>query len=97
MMTRPDISTLVDKNGVRYELEGKIVANKVIKCGISAFKYDHYGWKVLAGNGEEYKAEMCEYIRTGRTLDEIKHSFLDSVDDVLNVIDEAYELGKAYK
>lgn len=99
-MTRPDISTLIDKNGVPYELDGKIIVNKVIKCGICAFRYDREGWKVLAKNGEVYLPGVCEYVPPMRTLDEIKKAMPywadgKNVDIGSKLIDEAYELGRS--
>lgn len=46
-MTRPDISTLVDKNGVPYEIEGYISTEgyeEISKSKISSFSYLRDGW-----------------------------------------------------
>lgn len=91
-MTKPDISKLVDKNGVPYELEGRFSTGDS-KWDITGFRWYNGSWDVLNNHGLPYEASECIYIPQKRTLEEIKKSMCFASDDVLNAIDEAYKLG----
>lgn len=100
-MTRPDISTLVDENGVPYEIEGYInLAERGMQMKIRSFAYDQSGWAVEDTDGNMYEPNYYEYIHPMCTLDEIKRAIpsrgferMQKITEQL--IEEAYELGRS--